>query len=331
MSDEIRWGILGTGDIARQMAEDLRLVDGAELRAVASRTEARARQFAERHAIPVRYSSYEALVDDPDIDVVYVATPHVRHHSDTLLCIAAGKAVLCEKPLAMNAAEAQRMVDAARSAGVFLMEAMWTAFFPAVQYALGALEDGAIGTPRFVSADFSYQATLGPDSRLFNKTLGGGGLLDIGIYPVALADMVFEVEPERMVSSWTQGETGVDIASAMVFDYPGSGRAILSSSLQYDAPQNGVIAGDGGYIVLHDRFSQPDSCRIVAQGEIIERVFDREGYGYHYEAREVVDCLRRGRTESVRASWDASLRVMRTLDRIRADWGLRYPNDDTAE
>lgn len=331
MNSQIRWGILGTGDIARQMAEDLRLVDGAELRAVASRNEARAQHFANAHEIPVHYGSYEKLVEDPEIDVAYIATPHSRHCADALLCLEAGKAVLCEKPLAINAAEAQRMVGAARTADCFLMEAMWTAFFPAVHYALGAMEDGAIGTPRFVAADFSYKATLGPDSRLFNKALGGGALLDIGVYPVALADMVFEVEPLRIVSAWTRGETGVDIASAMVFDYSGSGRAVLSSSLQYDAPQTGVIAGDDGYIILRDRFSQPDSCRIVANGEVTDRVFDREGYGYHYEAREVVECLRRNRTESARAPWDASLRVMRTLDRIRADWGLHYPNDDVAE
>ncbi|GMV93038.1 MAG: oxidoreductase [Candidatus Hydrogenedentota bacterium] len=328
MSKKIRWGILGTGDIARQMAEDLRLVEGAELRAVASRTEPRARQFAGTHQIPFHYGSYEALVDDPAIDVVYIATPHVRHCADTLLCIAAGKAVVCEKPLAMNAREAQRMVDAAREAGVFLMEAMWTAFFPAIQWGLGALGDGVIGTPRFVSADFSYAATLGPESRLFNKELGGGALLDIGVYPVALADMVFEIEPERIATTWTRGETGVDVASGIIFDYPASGRAVLSSSLLYDAPQDAVIAGDDGYITFPGRFSQPDSCRIVAKGEVSERIFDREGYGYHYEARDVVECLNRGRTESIWAPLDATLRVMRTLDRIREQWGLRYPNDE---
>ncbi len=330
MSDQIRWGILGTGDIARQMAEDLRSVSAAELRAVASRTAERAGQFADAHGIPVRYGNYQALAADPNIDVIYIATPHVRHCSDTLMCIEAGKAVLCEKPLAINALEAQRMVDAAKAANVFLMEAMWTAFFPAVQWALGAIEDGVIGTPRFVSADFSYKATLGPESRLLNKELGGGALLDIGIYPVALADMVFAVEPERIQSTWMQGETGVDVASAVVFDYPGRGRAVLSSSLEYFAPQDAVIAGDDGYIVLRDKFSQPDRCRIVDHGNVTDRVFDREGYGYHYEASEVVDCLKNGRTESIRAPLEASLRVMKILDRIRADWGLRYPNDTMA-
>lgn len=330
MNNQVRWGILGTGDIARQMAEDLRLVDGAELRAVASRNEARAQQFAETHAIPVRYDRYEKLVVDPAIDVVYVATPHSRHCSDTLMCIEAGKAVLCEKPLAINAVEAQRMIDAAQSARVFLMEAMWSAFFPAIRCAFGALEDGVIGTPRFVSADFSYAATLRPQSRLFNKELGGGALLDIGIYTVALADMVFEIEPERITTSWTRGETGVDVANAAILDYPGSGRAVLSSSLLYVAPQNAVIAGDDGYITFRDRFSQPDSCRIVSKGEVSDRIFDREGFGYHYEALDVVDCLNRGRTQSIWAPLDASLRVMRTLDRIRAQWGLRYPNDEMA-
>lgn len=329
MMHRIRWGILGTGDIARQMADDLPLVKGAELRAVASRSESRAAAFAATHNIPVSYGNYEALAAAPDIDVVYIATPHVRHCSDALMCIAAGKAVLCEKPLAMNAREAQTMVDAAREAGVFLMEAMWTAFFPAIQWGLGALGDGVIGTPRFVSADFSYTATPNPESRLFNRELGGGALLDIGVYCVALADMVFEIEPERIAGSWTRAEKGVDVANALLFDYPGSGRAVLSSSLLYDAPQSAVIAGDDGYISFRDRFSQPDTCRIVANGEVSERIFDREGFGYHYEAREVVDCLNQGRTQSIWASPDTSVRVMKILDRIRADWGLWYPNDET--
>lgn len=327
MSTTVRWGILGTGDIARQMAEDLRLLPNAELRAVASRTAAQAEAFGETHQIPLRYGSYDALIADRNIDVIYIATPHSRHCADTLACIAGGKAVLCEKPLAMNAREARLMAEAARDAKTFLMEAMWTEFFPAMKGVRQAIAEDAIGTPKLVKADFSYRATLGPESRLFAPELGGGALLDIGIYPVALADMVFHALPEAIHTTWTQGPTGVDVASVTILEYPCGGRAVLSNSLEFNAPQEATIVGKSGFIRIPERFSQPDSFEIHRGGESVTESYERKGYGYHLEAREVVACLLGGRTESGVVPLESTIRVLEILDRIREAWGLKYDAD----
>lgn len=325
MDRTVTWGILGTGDIARQMAEDLRLVPHAVLRAVASRTQRRADAFGDTHNIPVRHGSYEALARDPDVDVVYVATPHPWHCEHTLLCIEHGKAVLCEKPIGLNADEAERMFSAARRANTFLMEAMWTAFFPAIKDARQALAADRIGTPRLLTANFSYKAAYDPSSRLFDLALGGGGLLDIGIYTVALADMVFEREPEVIQSAWTGAPTGADESGALILDYGSEQRAVLTYSLGYDAPQEALVAGNEGVIRIPDQFSQPDRWILDRGGDAETYTFDRQGYGYHLEAAEVTTCIRSGDVTSDVVPPAATLRIMRTLDRIRAAWGLRYP------
>lgn len=320
------WGILGTGDIARQMAEDLRLVPDARLHAVASRSQERAEAFGAAHHIPVCYGDYESLVRDPAIDVVYIATPHSRHCEDALLCFEHGKAVLCEKPLALNHREVDRMTAAAKERDCFLMEALWTAFFPAMQAVRRDIESGLIGTPRLVQANFSYPSTAGPESRIFNPALGGGALLDIGIYGVALADMVFGVAPTSIASSWTAAPTGVDESAALILDY-GTGRAVLGFSLRYGAPQEAVVAGDRGVLRIPEKFSQPDRYTRDTGGPRETLQFDRKGYGYHLEARAVTDCVLAGETECETVPWAASRRIIRTLDRIRDQWGLCYPTE----
>lgn len=328
MNEQVTWGILGTGDIARQMAEDLRLVPGAYLRAVASRTPERAEAFGALHDIPVRYGDYHVLAQDPAIDVVYIATPHPRHYEDTLLCLEHGKHVLCEKPLAMNAAQVESMIQAASRRSLFLMEALWTAFFPAMQGAMSDVHSGRIGDPRLVTADFSYKAAYNPESRLFNPALGGGALLDIGIYTVTLADMVFEVEPDRICSFWTPSPTGVDESAAIMLEYGEGRRALLSTSLAFDAPQVARVAGTEGVIEFPHRFSQPDTYHREICGQQCTFSFPRMGFGYHLEAAAVTASIRAGRTAHEAASWERSLRIARTLDRIRAGWGLRYPADE---
>lgn len=325
MNRTVTWGILGTGDIARQMASDLRLVPGAALSAVASRSRDRAELFGDTHGISKRYARYEDLVADPAIDVVYIATPHSRHCDDTLRCLAGGKAVLCEKPLAMNGADVERMVAAARVNNCFLMEGLWTAFFPAIQSLKRDLAEGVIGTPRLLTANFSYKAAAGPESRLFNPDLGGGALLDIGIYTVVLADLVFGVAPESIESAWTPASTGVDGSAAIILDYGEGRRALLNTSLTYDAPQEAVIAGDQGCIRIPHRFSQPDTYTVAVDGKIRDHHFPREGFGYHLEARAVGACVRAGQTSCPVVPWSMSQRIVQTLDRIRASWGLRYP------
>ncbi len=325
--NRIRWGILGTGDIARQFASDLALVEEAELAAVGSRRRETADRFGARFDIPRRYAGYERLVLDEEVDVVYIATPHPRHRNDALLCLEHGKAVLCEKPFALNAAQAEQMVSAARARGLFLMEAMWTAFFPAVRAALKAVRDGAIGVPRLVRADFAYKAAFDPAWRLFNVALGGGALLDIGIYTVALAQMFLNAYPDTIHSTVRMAETGVDEESVLAMRYPSGAAAVLTNSLRYDAPQEALIAGDGGYVRLPHPFSQPDSYTIRT-GDTEKRVaYARQGYGYHLEAREVTQCLREGRTESAVAPLEETLRTLRILDTVRAQWNFAYPSE----
>lgn len=325
MDRNVTWGILGTGDIARQMAEDLRLVQGAELRAVASRNLNRARAFAETHGIPEPHGDYASLAADPAIDVVYVATPHPRHCADALLCLEHGKGVLCEKPLAMNLGEVDRMIDAAESSGSFLMEAMWTAFFPAMIGLRGDIAAGRIGDVRLVMANFSYKAAYDPASRLFDPHLGGGALLDIGVYPIALADMVFGREPESIHTAWTPTPTGVDASAAIILDYGGGQRALLNHSLAYDAPQEAIIAGDSGTIRIPEQFSQPDRYLIDTEGALREHDFERKGFGYHLEAAAVTACVRDGDRSCATVPWSMSRRIARTLDRVRGAWGLTYP------
>ena len=327
MTQDIRWGILGTGDIARQFADDLRLVEGAELLAVGSRRQETADRFADTRGIPRRYGAYEALANDPDLDVVYIATPHTRHHDDALLCLEAGKAVLCEKPFTLNAAEAERLVQCARGRGLFLMEAMWTFFFPAFRVLRDLLEREALGAVHTVRADFSYRAAYDPASRLFDKALGGGALLDIGVYGVALAQLVFGHVPQRIESAVNWAPTGVDASSALLLSYESGGTALLGSSLRADAPQDACIVGARGWARLPHRFSQPDELVVCVDGKQERHVFPRAGYGYCHEAREVTRCLRAGEMESPAAPVDHTRDVMRVLDAVRAQWGLRYPDE----
>jgi len=324
MDRTVTWGILGTGDIARQMAEDLRLVPRAELRAVASRTPHRAEAFGETHDIPVRYGDYEALAHDPAIDVVYVATPHIRHCEDTLLCLESGKGVLCEKPLAMNRRQVDRMVAAAEESGCFLMEAFWTAFFPAIQSVGTQLAEGAIGVPREVRATFAYPAKPDPTSRIFDPALGGGALLDIGVYTVALADLVFGREARAITSEWRPSSTGVDLAGSVTLDFGEGQRALLDFSLDAPPAQGATITGTEGVIEIPERFSQPDFYTLTQAGVTETHRFARKGYGYHLEAAAVTECMLAGQTQCPTVPWSMSQRVVQTLDRVREQWGLRY-------
>lgn len=321
-----RWGILGTGDIARQFASDLNLLDDAHLLAVGSRSQEKADRFGAAHSIPKRYSTYEALVLDPDIDLVYIATPHPRHAEDALHCLDREKGVVCEKPFAMNSAEAERMVATAREKNLFLMEAMWTLCFPAVREVLSAIRRGDIGEPRMLKADFCFRIPFDPRFRLFNPNLGGGALLDVGVYPVALAQAVFGSEPQTVVSIVHIGESGVDEQSSILLGYSEGRIANLSCASRTELPQKAFIAGTEGWIRI-PRFSQPDSFTLGDSKREETRRFERVGFGYAFEALEAMRAFVNGEKESPLIPLDLSLSVMRTLDRIRTDWGLRYPSE----
>ncbi|KAB2905511.1 MAG: Gfo/Idh/MocA family oxidoreductase [Anaerolineae bacterium] len=328
MVDKIRWGILGTGMIAHKFAEGLRVLPDAVLTAVGSRSQAAANRFGDAFDVPHRHATYQDLASDPEVDVIYVSSPHPMHKEDTLLCLEAGKAVLCEKPFTMNSQESEAVIRAARERGLFLMEAMWTRYLPAVVRARQLLAEGVIGEVRMVQADFGFRAEVDPKHRLLNPDLGGGALLDVGIYTVSLAWMVFGQQPAEINSQVYLGSTGVDELSGTIFRYPAGQIAVLSSSLQINTPHDAVIIGTKGSIRIHPSFWCTDGMTLTLDGQP-EQVMNlpRVSNGYNYEAAEVMACLRAGKRESEVMPLDETLAIMQTLDRIRALWGLKYPTE----
>ncbi len=325
--NKTRWGILSTGRIAGTFAEALAVLPDAELLAVGSRTEASAKAFAETHGVEKIHSSYESLVSDPDIDAIYVATPHTLHPENAMLCLNAGKPVLCEKPFAINTELAQSMIDVARQKKVFLMEAMWTRFLPAMQRFFELIEDGAIGEPQLLEVDFGFRAPFDAKARLFNPTLGGGALLDVGVYPVALATRIFG-EPATVASSANIGDSGVDEQASAILTYASGAQAVLSCAIRTHTQQSAAIYGSAGWIKIQEPWWQAN--RLILQKPDKKPVtldVPFEGNGYTHEAMEVMRCLGEGLTESPRMTHENTLMVMRTLDRIRAPWGLKYPQE----
>jgi predicted dehydrogenase len=325
--DKIRWGILGTGNIARSFATGLSAVDDAELLAVGSRSQATADAFGDEYDVPRRYPTYEALVADPDVDAVYISSPHTEHKDNSLLCIEAGKAVLCEKPFTINAAEAEAIINRAREKNVFVMEAMWTRFLPVIARVRQLIAEGALGEVRMLSVDFGFRAAFDPQHRLFNPALGGGALLDVGVYPVSLASMVLG-QPERISSLAHLGETGVDELAGIVLSYAGGKMAVINSAIAVATPVRAFIAGTRGHIEIEPPFYFTTSFTLSLEGrdpEIVQIPY--EGNGYPHEIREVGACLRAGKLQSDIMPLDETLAIMRTMDSIRAQWGLRYPNE----
>lgn len=318
--ERIRWGILGTGRIAARFAEGLASLPEAELWAVGSRAEDSARAFAAQTGAARAYGSYQALVDDPALDVVYVASPHSHHLEHTLLALEAGKAVLCEKPLALDAGQAQQMIQRARDHQRFLMEAMWTRFFPLVREALDLIGSGAIGALRIAAADLGIHRTPQSRPRLFDRALGGGALLDVGVYPVSLATWLFG-QPASVVSTVHIGPHAVDETVAAILGYEQGQLASLYGAITTETPKEAHLLGEAGSIAIHANFVCPTRLTLRQDGRparTIERALT--GNGMNYEAEEVMRCLRAGRFESAIMPLDDSLAAMQTLDRIRAGW-----------
>jgi predicted dehydrogenase len=326
MVNAVRWGIIGTGNIARKFAKGLAVLSDAILLAVASRNPRTAEEFARAFNVPRRYSPYEAMLQDPDVDVVYVATPHSFHKENTIMCLEAGKPVLCEKPFTINAQEAEEVIAVARQRGLFLMEAMWTRFLPMMVKIREMLEQGSIGEVQMLIADFGERVQFDPKSRLFDPHLGGGALLDLGVYPISLASMIFG-PPARVTSLAQLGETQVDEQEGMVFHYDGGQMAVLYASVRVRTPQEAIIVGTNGRIRVHAPWWAPNQFTISTPKTDTDMIVPFAGNGYNYEAKEVMACLRAGKTESPIMSLDETLSIMRTMDELRAQWGMRYPQE----
>lgn len=321
----MRWGILSTGNIAKQFARGLSVLPDHQLVAVGSRSQESADRFGDEFNVLRRHSSYEALAQDAEVDAIYIGTPHVFHAENSLLCLHSGKAVLCEKPFAINAAQAKEVIDYARENNIFLMEAMWTRFLPLMVRLRELLAQGVIGEVRMVNVDFGFRMGWNPQHRLLNPDLGGGALLDVGIYPVSLASMIFG-KPSRITSMAHLGETGVDEQSAMIFGYDDGELAILHTAVRTRTQHRAIITGTEGDITIHPAWWKPTRMTVTVFGKEtteIEMPFD--GNGYNYEAEEVTRCVADGLTESPTMPLDETLQLMHTLDEIRAQWGLKYP------
>ena len=321
----IKWGLLGPGRISRKFAAGLLAAEGAELFAVGSRDVGRAGAFADEFGLPRAHASYEALAADPDVDAIYIGTPHTGHEVHTLMCLAHGKHVLCEKPLAINAAQAGRMIDAARAAGLVLMEAVWTRFLPSIVRVRELIDAGRIGDVRLITADFGFRAPLDPQSRLFAPDLGGGALLDLGIYPLTLASMLLGA-PVEIRATANLGTTGVDEETAIMLRHARGELALLAASLRTDTPREAHVIGTGGRIRI--LFPWWAGTRIgLTEGGGQEQLSEwpSRGGGYTHEAEAFMDLIRDGRLESPVMPLDESLAIMRTMDAIRAQCGVRYP------
>ncbi|MBO9326561.1 MAG: Gfo/Idh/MocA family oxidoreductase [Roseiflexus sp.] len=322
----VRWGILSTGRIAGVFAEALQSIDDAHLVAVGSRSADSAAAFGDRFKVPRRYATYEELAADPDIDIIYIATPHALHYENCLLCLRYGKAVLCEKPFTINARQAAEVVAVARERGLFLMEAMWTRFLPAIVRLRELLAAGAIGELRMIASDFGFRAGVDPRSRLFDPALGGGSLLDVGVYTVSLASMVLGGEPERLATLADLGSTGVDEQAAMILGYSGGRIAVLWSAICTETPHETTIMGTRGMIRIHPQWWRATTLTVHRSGQGDEAIhLPFNGNGYQFEALEAMRCLRAGFSESPVMPLDETLGIMRTMDAIRAQWGLKYP------
>jgi predicted dehydrogenase len=323
----VRWGVIGTGGIASTFAGDLPLLADAEIVAVGSRTKGAADAFADRFGIVRRHASYQSLVDDPDVDAVYVATPHPTHRDNALLAINAGKAVLVEKPFTINAAEAAELIDAARAQGTFLMEAMWTRFLPHVVRIRELIAAGRLGEVRSLTADHGQWFPRDPGHRLFAPELGGGALLDLGVYPLSFASMIFGT-PTTITAVADMAFTGVDAQTAIVLQYDGGRQSVSFTTLETRSANQASINGTEARIEIDGVFYAPTTFSLIHRDGDAER-FDiaHEGQGLRHQAAEVGRCLRAGLVESPVLTWAETLSIMETMDEVRRQIGLRYPSE----
>ena len=327
MVDAVRWGILGTGKIARAFAEALREVPDAVLAGVASRSREKADAFAGEFGATAAYGSYEELAAASDIDLVYVATPHPQHAANALLALRAGKGVLCEKPFTMNLREAEQVVTLARMKRLFLMEAMWTRFLPSLAEVKRIIASGEIGEVSQVVADFGFTANFGPEHRVYNPELGGGALLDLGIYPLSIAASLLGPVLEAKAQAQL-GATGVDVQTGFTLRHENGGMSVCSCSFLARTPGELTVSGSRGHVRMNTMFHRARSVT-VALDDGSTRTIDTPflGNGYVHEVLEAQRCWRAGLVESPAMTHAETLALMGVMDDIRRQIGVTYDAD----
>ncbi len=325
---KMRWGILGAGGIARKFVSSARAAEGDhQVVAVASNTPGKARSFADTHSIPQAFESYPDLLADKSIDTVYVANTHNFHCDTVLMALDAGKHVLCEKPLAVNARQAGQMIERARANNRFLMEAMWTRFLPACQQLVRWINEGRIGEVRQIEATFGFSRDWDPQGRMLNPELAGGTLLDMGIYPLSFSSLIMKGErPSRVVTDITVGETGVDEDDVLVFSYQNGVKAVLRCSLRTSVVNHAIVIGTRGMVRLPPSFIGQNRVELITESEEVRQIFPpTEDRGFQYEIAHVGRCISEGLTESPVMPLNETLKLAETMDHILNRAGVIYP------
>ncbi len=330
-----RWGIVSTGYIANRFADSLKHVEGAVIEAVASRSEDKARAFAEKYGIKKYYSSYEELSNNPDIDIVYIGTPNNFHLKDAFMFMEKGKNILCEKPLGVNEKQVRAMINKAEQTGVFFMEGMWTRFFPAIKKTLEWIKSGAIGQPRTFFANFGIDASSAGVWKL-RRDMAGGAMMDVGIYPLALAFAAFGTDYSKIYSS-ARIENGVDVINTVTLEYPDGKIAVIASALAGMMENKVFISGTEGGIKIGEscEWWRADKAVLMKKGddmfsfngeiEVFEELYP--SIGFQYEAKAVQDYVGKGAKQAVEMPWSDSIKIISTIDKLRAEWGVVFDED----
>ncbi|MBJ7879996.1 Gfo/Idh/MocA family protein [Gelidibacter salicanalis] len=319
----IKWGIIGLGKIANKFVKDLQTIDNCQLYAVASRHQEKANSFAKQYNAIKAYDSYEDLAADPNVDAVYIATPHSYHKEHAIMCMNHKKAVLCEKPLAMNLKDVETMIASAKINNVLFMEALWTYFLPHYQFVLNELKSNKYGAIHKLEADFGFQPTIDMESRVFKKSLGGGSLLDIGIYPIFAALSTLG-QPVDIEAKATFFDNGVDATCDVIFNYNNGVKAFLKSTLLEETPTEAIFYCEHGTIKINTRFHQPSTVTITHKGKSTTHNFDYKTIGYSYETEHFNDLLRNNQLESPIMTHNFSRNLMFILDDVRHLINLKY-------
>ena len=325
MKKYLKWGILAAGKIAEKFAAALRGTEGAALYAMASLSPGKAEAFAEKFGAEKVYTSYEALVGDAAVDAVYIANIHPMHYESAKVALNAGKAVLCEKPITLNAIEAEELITLARRKNLFLMEAVWMRFNPALNRVKALVDGGRIGRITELSADFSYIAK--PDSRQILPELGGGALLDLGIYPISFANWMIGRFPDEIASACRRARSGVDGTDRITFRWHSGERAELTCGVETDGSMSAKITGTEGFIEIPSQFHAAERFTLSTASGSEEFTLPFRINGYEYEIEEVARCLKAGLTESPVMPLDETFETMKLMDRLRASWGVFYPGE----
>ncbi len=323
--EKYKWGIIGLGHIAESFAKGLTVLENAELYAVASRQQEKANSFASKYNAKIAYGSYEDIVNDKDVDVIYIATPHNVHFENALMCLENKKAILCEKPLTVNTKQTDKLILTAVKNNTFLMEALWTRFLPKINKAIEIIDSGVIGNTSYLRADFGFNAPYLPQGRLFNPDLAGGALLDVGIYTIFYALQFFGY-PDKITAHAKIGETGVDENCSIHLEYKDGKVAQLFCTIIAETPMTVDIAGTKAHLTVEKPLYAPSDIHINnKESQFTHFKIDHIGNGYNYEAMEVMQCLEEGKLQSDKISWEFSRNSMKIMDEVRRQIGLRYP------